>query len=415
MDNLIVQKYGGSSVATPELIKKVAKRIVRTKETGKNVVVVISAPGDTTDNLIQLSRKISFLPDSREMDMLLSTGEQVSIALLTIAIHKLGYKAISFTGQQAGILTDNYHQKAKIEDINPKRILKELEEDKIVVVAGFQGVTKNSEITTLGRGGSDTTAVALAVALNVPICEIYTDVEGVYTADPRIIKKAKKIDYISYEEMLEMANLGAKVLHLRAVELAKEYNIKIHVRSSFNNHQGTFVVKEVKNMEKVDVRAVLIDTDEAKVSIINVPDKPGIAALIFNNLARNNINVDMIVQNISQAKKTNITFTVDKTDLPKVKETVKKIKEILNIKKIIYDEDISKISIVGAGMASHPGVAGKMFECLAKEGINIQMISTSEIKISCIVKKEEGEKAFKLIHKKFNLEEGKTNEKNSNL
>ncbi len=403
MPRLIVQKYGGTSVADPQRIKNVAKRVVEYKRKGYDLVVVVSALGDTTDELIELAYKITNDPPERELDMLISTGEQVSVALLAMAIDKLGLKAISFTGAQVGIITDGYHTKARILDINAKRIEEELKKGKIVIVAGFQGITLNQEITTLGRGGSNLTAVALAKTLGAKVCEMYTDVDGIFTADPRIVPEARKLDRISYEEMLEMASSGAQVLQARSVEFAKKFNVPIHVRSSFHNKPGTIISEEVKAMEDVVVSGVTLTKDEAKITICDVPDKPGVAAKIFKRLSDYNINIDMIIQNISRTRRTDISFTVPKTDLKKTLRVSKKVAREVGADGVISDINIAKISIVGVGMRSHSGIAAKMFGTLAKEKINIEMISTSEIKISCVVAKKSGEQAVRALHAAFNL------------
>jgi aspartate kinase len=404
---LIVQKYGGTSVGNLERIKKVASRIVSYAKKGKKVVVVVSAMGDTTDELINIAKKINPYPAEREMDMLISTGEQISSALLAMAIHQKGFEAISFTGHQVGIITDTFHTKAKILKIETKRIKKELESGKIVIVAGFQGISTDKEITTLGRGGSDLSAVALACALGAKICEIYTDVEGIYTADPRIVKDAKKIDYITFDEMLELASRGAKVMQTRAVEVAKKFNLPLHVRSSFTGKEGTIIMEKISYIEEPVVRGVALQEKEAKITICNVPDKPGIAAKIFNSLAQESINVDMIVQNVSHKKITDISFTVPKDSLHKAIKVSKEISKKIGAGKVISDEDIAKVSIVGVGMRSHSGVAAKCFSALAKEKINIEMISTSEISISCVVRKECGKNALKILHKEFALSKKK--------
>ncbi len=403
MGNLIVQKYGGSSVANPERIKNVAKRVVRYKKRGYNVVVVVSALGDTTDELIELASKVTDDPSEREMDMLISTGEQISCALLAMAIDKLKVPAISFTGAQVGIITDNSHTKARILNISAERIKEELKNGKVVVVAGFQGISVAKEITTLGRGGSDLTAVALAKALGAKICEIYTDVDGVYTADPRIVKDAKKLSRVSYDEMLELASLGAKVMQARSVEYGKRYDIPIHVRSSFSNVEGTIISKEVKSMERIDVSGLALQKDEAKVTICDVPDKPGIAAIIFKELAVNNIVIDMIVQNVSRTGTTDISFTVLKEDLAKTIKVAKKVAREVGAGEVIKDENIAKVSIVGIGMRSHSGIAARMFRALASKKINIEMISTSEIKISCVIEKRHAETALRTLHDEFGL------------
>ena len=400
---LIVQKYGGSSVADAERIKNVARRVIDSKRRGNRIVVTLSALGDTTDELIKRAYQINEEPAERELDMLISTGEQVAVALLAMAIHRQGYKAISFTGAQVGIITDNSHTKARILDVNSQRIEQELAKGKIVIVAGFQGVNLDQEITTLGRGGSDLTAVALAKTLKARVCEIYTDVEGVYVADPRIVPNARKIDIISYDEMLEMASLGAQVLQSRAVEVAKKFEVPIHVRSSISNSEGTRIVKEVKSMEEVLVRGITLNKDEAKITICDVPDKPGIAAKIFKEISKGDINVDMIVQNVSRTGFTDLSFTVSKRDLVQTIKIAKKVSESIGAKGVTKDEDIARISIVGVGMKSHPGIAAAMFESLAKHKINIEMISTSGISISCVINKRYAERAVRAIHKKFKL------------
>ena len=402
MEKLIVQKYGGSSVANPKRILHVAKRVIGYKKKGYDVIVVVSALGDTTDELIELARKINREPPEREMDMLLATGEQVSIALLAMAIHKYGFEAISFTGPQVGIITDRTHTKAKIIRINARRIKEELKNNKIVIVAGFQGMTEDEDITTLGRGGSDLTAVALAKALKAKYCEIYSDVEGVYTADPRIVRDAKKIDYISYDEMLEMASLGAQVMQARSIEVAKKFNVVIHARSSFSKNRGTFICEGGK-MEDVVVRGVTLTKNEAKITICDVPDKPGLASKIFGSISEAGINVDMIVQNTSRNRITDISFTVQKEDLNKALKITKEVSRMIGAGEVFADPDIARVSIIGVGMRSHPGVAAKMFSALAEKNINIEMISTSDISISCIIKKKYGISAIRAIHKKFEL------------
>ncbi|MBU0605647.1 MAG: aspartate kinase [Candidatus Omnitrophica bacterium] len=400
---LIVQKYGGSSVADVVKIQSVAKRVMKARADGYDVVVVVSALGDTTDDLISLALQITDSPADRELDMLISTGEQVSCALLAMAIHELGGDAISFTGAQVGIMTDNSFTKARIIDINARRIEEALRKRKIVIVAGFQGVDLNNNITTLGRGGSNLTAVALAKVLNAEICEMNTDVEGVFTADPRIVKDARKINRISYEEMFELASLGAQVLQPRSIEFAMKFSIPIHVRSSYSNKKGTIISKEVRAMEDIVVSGVTINKNEAKVTICDVPDKPGIAAKIFREIARQDINVDMIVQNVSRTGATDVSFTVPSGDLIKTIKTAKDISKMIGAGEITFDKDIAKISVVGIGMRSHSGIAAKMFEALAENGINIGMISTSEIKISCVVNAKYGQEAVRAIHSKFNL------------
>lgn len=400
---LIVQKFGGSSVANVKRIQNVAQRVVSYKKKGYDIVVVVSALGDTTDELITLAQKITLEPSEREMDMLLSTGEQISVALLAMAIHKLNCEAISFTGAQVGIITDASHTRARIIKINTDKIKEELSKGKIVIVAGFQGMTLNQDITTLGRGGSDLTAVALAKELNADECEIYTDVEGIYTTDPRIEPKARKIKEITYDEMLEMASLGAQVMQARSIEVAKKFDIPIHVRSSFLRNSGTMIVKEAKRMEDVLISGVTLNKNEAKVTLCNVPDRPGIAARIFNELAGAGISVDMIVQNVSHLRQTDISFTVNKAQSSKtIKLTKTLVKEIAG-GEVLQDEDIARVSIVGVGMKSHPGAAAKMFDALAKNKINIEMISTSDISISCIIQKKFAETAVKALHEEFGL------------
>ena len=400
---LIVQKYGGTSVGNSQKIMNVAKRVVSYKDNGYDVVVVVSALGDTTDELLELASKISKSPSERELDMLMSTGEQVSMSLLAMAVQNLGKEAISFTGAQVGIRTDASHTKARIIDIDAKRIRDEIKKGKIVIVAGFQGVSTDQEITTLGRGGSDTTAVALAVALKADLCEIFTDVDGVYTADPRMVKNARKLKRVSYEEMLEMASLGAQVLHARSVEVASKFNMPLHVRSSFSKKQGTLITKEVRAMEDMLVSGVTLNKNEAKITMRDVPDKPGMAGRIFSKIAKNNINIDMIIQNVSRTGATDLSFTVVASDLPKSLKVIKDLAKEVKGGEVVYDKDIAKVSAVGIGMRSHSGVAARMFNALAAKKINIEMISTSEIKISCVVRKKKGEEAVKALHKVFNL------------
>ena len=403
LKKIIVQKYGGTSVADVERIKNVARRVTETKKKGFHVVVVVSALGDTTDKLIELANQVTEAPAERELDMLVSTGEQVSCALLAMAIHKLGCDAISFTGAQVGIITDTAFTRARIIDINARRIVQELKKDKIIIVAGFQGVNMNQDITTLGRGGSNLTAVALAKVLKADMCEMYTDVQGVYTADPKIVKEARKINRISYEEMFELASAGAQVLQPRSIEFAMKFGVAIHVRSSFSKATGTIISKEVRAMEDKVVSGVALNKDEAKVTICDVPDKPGIAAKIFKDIAKADINVDMIVQNVSRTGATDISFTVPGTELNRTMKTAREIAKAIGAGDVISDNNIAKVSIVGIGMRSHSGVAADMFTALAKKSINIEMISTSEIKISCVVKKDCGERAVKAIHSKFKL------------
>jgi len=402
---LIVQKYGGTSVGNPERIRNVAKRVVRTKEEGHDVVVVVSAMSGETDKLINLANQVSDNPDPREMDMLVSTGERVTIALLAMAIQSLGHKAQSFTGRQAGIISDQVHTKARIERISGERVKQAIKEGKIAVVAGFQGITETSDdVTTLGRGGSDLSAVAVAAALKADLCDIYTDVDGVYTTDPNMVPQARKLDKISYDEMLELASLGAKVLQTRSVEFAKKYNVPVRVLSSFNDNPGTLVTKEDSEMERVVVSGVAYDKNQVKVTVTGVPDKPGVAAQIFNEISTNNIIVDMIIQNIGEGGLTDMSFTVPKTDSKKISELMKKVVAEIGAKGVTVKEDIAKISIVGVGMRSHSGVAAKMFSAMAKEGINIMMISTSEIKISIVIDAKYTELAVRVLHETFEMD-----------
>lgn len=402
---IIVQKFGGTSVADPAKIHNVAKAVIREKNNGNDVVVVVSAMGHTTDYLIKLAKEVTPTPDSREMDMLLSTGEQVSIALLSMAIQSQGYKAVSMNGQQVGIITECIHSKARIVDIKTEKLNKYLQEGNIIVVAGFQGVTPEGEITTLGRGGSDTSAVAIAAALKADRCDIYTDVEGVYATDPRIVPNIQKTDMISYEEMLELARVGANVLHPRSVETAKQFGVPLRVRSSFNlDNLGTLIIG-VENMEIYKpVAGVAADTSQVRILLSNLPDIPGTAAKLFGSLAKNNISVDMIIQSLAIEGKNSIAFTVDAEDLDKTLDILKGEKEIISSDSVSIDKDIAKVSIVGAGMVDRPGIAADMFRSLADKGINIKMISTSEIKISCLVEKENSKEAIKALCKEFELE-----------
>ncbi|AVX20430.1 aspartate kinase [Carboxydocella sporoproducens DSM 16521] len=401
---LVVQKFGGSSVANAERIKRVARRAVECFREGNQVVVVVSAMGDTTDELLNLMKQITLDPDPREQDMLLSTGEQISIALLAMAIQAEGVAAISLTGPQAGIRTDNVFNKARIKKVLTQRIREELANNKIVVVAGFQGLNEDGEITTLGRGGSDTTAVALAAALKADVCEIFTDVDGVYTADPRVVPQAKKLADISYDEMLELASLGAVVLQPRAVEFAKNYDVPIHVRSSFNHEPGTIVRRESTMEKERVVSGIAHDLNVAKIAIFDVPDRPGVARTLFQLLAEQNVNVDMIIQSATRNDTNDISFTCAHDDLSRALAAVEQACSLLGAKGYTYDEDVAKVSIVGAGMVSNPGVAAKMFEALAEEGINIEMIATSEIKISCIIRASDVKLAVLALHNKFQLE-----------
>ncbi|MCU0846631.1 MAG: aspartate kinase [Spirochaetes bacterium] len=398
---IIVQKYGGTSVGTTERIKAVAERIKGYVGKGYSVVVVVSAMGHTTDTLVDLAGQITKNPDKREMDMLLSTGEQVSISLLAMALHETGVDAISYTGSQIRVITDGNFSNAKIESISPERIMQSLDEGRVVIVAGFQGIDANENITTLGRGGSDTSAVALAAVLKTRDCEIYTDVEGVYTADPRIIDRTKKLKEISYDEMLELARLGAAVLHSRSVEFAKKYNIKLHVRSSFNYEEGTIVMPKEEMMERFVISGVTSKTNEAKITLRDIPDKPGIAAQLFKLLGENKLYVNMIVQSTGKDNKASISFTVLKNDLPRARDLCEKIKSDLKATGIDFKEDIAIVSAVGVGMLSSYGVAGRMFQVLSEHGINIEMISTSEIGISCVIDSMYAELAMKAIHKEF--------------
>jgi len=400
---LVVQKYGGSSVANVGRIQKVAQRVVKTQKKGYNLVVVVSALGDTTDELITLADKINTNPSEREMDMLLSSGEQISVALLAMAIHKLGVEAISFTGAQVGIITDTSHTRARIIKINIDRITAELKKGKIVIVAGFQGVTLNQDITTLGRGGSDLTAVALAKELKADFCEIYTDVEGIYTCDPRIEPLAKKIKKITYDEMLEMASLGAQVMQARSIEVAKKFDVPLHVRSSFSTNCGTMIIKEVNKMEDVVVSGITLNKNEAKITLCGVPDKPGIAVRLFKHLAEAEVSVDMIVQNVSHTRLTDISFTIAKSDCAKASSITKKVAREIAAHEVLLDVDIARVSIIGVGMKSHHGVAAKMFAIMAANKINIEMISTSDISISCIIKKKFAETAVRKLHAEFGL------------
>ncbi|HHU48180.1 MAG: aspartate kinase [Caldicoprobacterales bacterium] len=399
---LIVQKFGGSSVANAERLMNVAQRVIETYRQGNQVVVVLSAQGDTTDELIEKAMEIDEKPSKREMDMLLSTGEQISIALLAMAIGKLGCKAVSLTGQQIGIHTDSFHTHARIEKIDGERVRAELDAGRIVIAAGFQGINRHGDITTLGRGGSDTTAVALAAALQADLCEIYTDVDGVYTADPRIVPNARKLKDISFDEMLELASLGARVLNNRSVELAKKYSVNMVVRSSLNDHDGT-LIKEVAEMEKMMIKGVAYDKDIARISIIAVRDIPGVAFKIFKLLADKDINVDIIIQSIGRGDTKDISFTIARNQLTDAVDLINKNLDYIGAREVNFTHDVAKVSIVGAGMANHPGVAADMFEALAKADINIHMISTSEIKISCLVRWDEAEKAVQAIHEKFEL------------
>lgn len=400
---LIVQKYGGTSVGNPDRIKNVARRVAKYREAGHQIVVVVSAMSGVTDNLIKLAKEVMPMPSEREMDMLLATGEQTTIALTAMALHALGLEAVSLTGAQAGIVTDGVHTKAKIRNITPKQVHELLDRGNVVIVAGFQGQTPEGHITTLGRGGSDLTAIAMAAALKAGLCQIYTDVDGVYTADPRIVPQARKLTEIAYDEMLELASSGAKVMQSRSVEFAKKFGVVFEVRSSLNDNPGTIVKEETESMESVVIRGVSLDKNQAKVTLAHVPDKPGVAARIFKAIGDANLNVDMIVQTASHGNvaATDISFTLDKPDLPKARKVLESIRADAGFKEVVADENIGKLSIVGVGMRSHSGVAAKMFETLANEAINIQMISTSEIKISVVVDLAKGEAAMKAVHRAF--------------
>lgn len=408
-NNLIVQKYGGSSLASPEKVRRVADRVAKCRRRGKKLVVVVSALGDTTDDLLDLAGRVNPSSPAREMDALLSSGEQVSSALLAMAVHRLGLSAVSFAGPQTGIITDRAHSRARIVRVDARRIRQELKRGRIVIVAGFQGVDDKQDITTLGRGGSDLTAVALAHALDADECEIYTDVSGIYTTDPRLEPRARKIKRITYDEMLEMASLGAQVMQSRSIELCKKFRVRLHVRSSFNYQRGTVVCnpssrsKEAKAMEDISVRGVTLNKNEAKLTLCDVADKPGVAAVLFGELSREGINVDMIVQNISRTKQTDISFTVAKSGLKKALRISRRVSRRIGAGEVTADADVARVSVVGVGMRTNPGVAAKMFEALAENKINIEMISTSEISISCLIKKGLGESAVRSLHVKFGL------------
>ena len=403
MENLIVQKYGGTSVGSVDRIKRVAKRIVDRADEGKKMVVVVSAMGKQTDHLVEMAKSINPNPPSRELDVLMATGEQESIALLAMAIQALGHSVISLTGAQCGIKTSEVHKKARIEGIDTSRLQREIETHQVVIVAGFQGIDDRDEVTTLGRGGSDTSAVALAAALKAESCEIYTDVDGVYDADPRIVPDAKKMDEISYQEVLEMASLGAGVLHTRSVELAEKYKLPLVVRSSFNDNPGTLIKEEVNRMEKVLIRGIALDEDIAKISILEVPDKPGIAFRLFSFLAAQNIHVDMIVQNVNRTAVNDISFTVNVDELQKAVEVSQKFAFDVGAQKVEFDQGVAKLSIVGTGVVANAEIASQFFEALYELGINILTISTSEIKISCLIDKERAKEAMVHIHKKFEM------------
>jgi aspartate kinase len=401
---IIVQKYGGTSVGSVERIQSVADRVVHAREGGNDVVVVVSAMGDSTDDLLAMARTIAPVPEPRELDMLLTSGERITMALLGIAINARGCKATSYTGSQAGIMTDTQHGAAKIVEIRPKRIIEALGSGSVVIVAGFQGLSTSSfEITTLGRGGSDTTAVAMAAALGADVCEIYTDVAGIFTTDPRLEPGARKIDLISYEEMLELAAAGARVLNARSVEYARRHGVRLHVRSSFDDAPGTWV-QEVNEMEGVLISGVALDTEEAKVTLGHVPDRPGVAATVFKAIADDGISIDMIVQNVSHEGATDLSFTAPLADVPKLQSVMERVVKEVGAEGFTVDDAIAKVSLVGAGMKSHPGVAADMFDVLATEGINIEMISTSPIRISCVIRRDDGQRAVQVIHARFQLD-----------
>ena len=402
----VVMKFGGTSVADTEHIKAVARRLVAAREAGNRVVAVLSAMGDTTDELVRLANEVSHRPAPRELDMLISVGERVSCALAAMAIHDLGHQAISLTGSQAGIVTDTMHGKAKIVDVRARRIHEALDGGKIVVVAGFQGVSTTFDVTTLGRGGSDTTAVALAAALGADICEIYTDVEGVYTADPRIVPEARKLDTVTYEEMLDLAAGRAKVLMLRSVEYARNHGVPLHVRSSFSAAEGTRIVSHEESLERAIISGIAHDTSEAKATILGVPDQPGIAARVFRLLADAGVNVDMIVQNVSAAGHTDISFTLPNDDVPVAERILQDLAGEIGAAGVTCDPDIAKVSLIGAGMKSHPGVAADMFDALAEAGVNIEIISTSSIRVSCVVRAADVERAVRAVHERFGLAVG---------
>ena len=402
---IIVQKYGGTSVGTTERIQAVADRVVRAKEDGYQVIVAVSAMGDTTDDLLAMAKQIALVPEPRELDMLLTAGERIAMSLLAIAINARGCKAASYTGSQAGIITDTQHGAARIVEIRPTRILGSLGEGNVVIVAGFQGLSTNYDITTLGRGGSDTTAVAMAAAVGAEVCEIYTDVEGVFTADPRIEPAARKVQTISYEEMLELSAAGAKVLSSRSVEYARRHGVIIHVRSSFEDEPGTWV-REVdeQQMEGVLISGVALDNDEAKVTLDRVPDRPGVAATVFRAIAGEGISVDMIVQNVSHEGATDLSFTAPLAEIPRLEPVMERVVKEIGATRFSIDDEISKVSLVGAGMKSNPGVAADLFDALAEDGINIEMISTSPIRISCVIRKADAEQAVRTIHARFELD-----------
>ena len=407
---IVVQKYGGTSVGSVDKIEAVADRVVRAREDGRDVVVVVSAMGHTTDELLEMASRITDVPDPRELDMLLTAGERIAMSLLGIAINARGCRAASYTGSQAGIITDTQHGAAKIVEIRPKRILEALQGGLVVVLAGFQGLSSSYEITTLGRGGSDLTAVAMAAAVGAEVCEICTDVPGVYTADPRLVPTARMIDRVSYDEMLELAAAGAKVLQSRSVEYARRHGVKLHVRSSFDEEPGTWIEEmdemsqEATALEGVLISGVALDAEEAKVTLDRVPDRPGVAATVFKAIAAEGINIDMIVQNVSHEGATDLSFTAPSEDIPRLRGLLERITADLGTDRFTIDDETAKLSLVGAGMKSHPGVAADMFDALAGEGINIEMISTSPIRISCVIQRADGERALRTIHTRFGLD-----------
>ena len=407
---LVVQKYGGTSVGTIEKIQNVARRVARTYDEGNDMVVVVSAMAGETNKLVALAEEMCEFPSEREYDVLVAAGEQVSIALLSMALQSMGYKAKSYLGWQIPIYTDNSSSKARIEEIQDTNIREDLHNGTIVIVAGFQGIDRDNNITTLGRGGSDTSAVAVAAALQADVCEILTDVDGVYTTDPRIVPEASKMEKVSYDEMLEMASLGSKVLQLRSVEFAKKYNVVVHVRSSLNDNPGTLVTKEDADMETVLVSGIAYNKDEAKIAVMRVPDKPGVAAQLFSPLSKANIMVDMIIQNVSHEGFTDLTFTVPRGDFKKALKIVEETATIIGAAGVQTNESIAKVSIIGVGMRSHSGIASKMFETLSAEGVNIQMISTSEIKVSCVIDDKYTELAVRVLHQAFGLDKGQVAE-----
>ena len=404
--SLLVQKYGGTSVGTPERIRAVARRVLETQRAGHRIVVVVSAMSGVTDNLIKLAHDVSSAPTTREMDVLLATGEQTTIALLAMAIDALGARAASLTGAQAGIVTDGFHTKARIANITPKGILHLLEDGQIVIVAGFQGQTMEGQITTLGRGGSDLTAIAIAAAIEADVCQIFTDVDGVYTCDPRIVPDARRLEELSYDEMLEMASSGSKVMQSRSVEFAKKFGVRFEVRSSFNNHPGTMIIDETPSMENVVIRGLSVEKNQAKVTVNGVPDQPGTAARVFNALASAHVIIDMIVQNVSARGATDISFTLNKADLPAAQAALQTVVEEIGAAELTARDGIAKLSVVGIGMRSHSGVAARLFDCLGKHGINIQMITTSEIKIAVIIEESAVAKAVRIAHENFGLDRG---------